>query len=93
MRVIAPTSKPIFYTDPNSAITSPAWIEFYQRMYDYYDQVGKWADPYWTSFGKIEPSSPVTGLLAYANGTDWDPASDGTVGYFRWNGSAWVFVG
>lgn len=93
MRVIAPTNKPIFYPDSSSVISAPAWIEYYQRAYDYYDQVGKWVDPYWTSFGQIEPSSPVTGLLAYADGTNWDPAGDGTVGYFRWSGAAWVYVG
>jgi len=93
MRTQAPTNKPIIHDDPSATITAPAWIEWYQRAYDYYDQVGKWVDPYWTSFGKIAPAAPVTGLLAYADGTAWDPAGDGTVGYFRWSGSAWVSVG
>jgi len=29
------------------------------------------------------------GLIAYADGTNWDPAGDGTEGYFWYDGSAW----
>lgn len=29
------------------------------------------------------------GLVAYADGTNWDPAGDGTEGYFWYDGSAW----
>jgi hypothetical protein len=92
MRTIAPTNSPISFIDPSQAITHPAWIEWYQRAYDYYEQVGKWVDPYHVNFGKIEPPH-TTGLIGYADGTNFDPAGDGTVGYFRWSGSAWVFVG
>lgn len=95
MRKPAPTNKPVIHDEPASHVTSPAWIEWYQRIYDYYDQVGKWTDPYRENFGKIAPTGTarVTGLLAYADGTNWNPAGDGTVGYFRWTGSAWTHVG
>lgn len=94
MRTKAPTEKPVSFSDPESAVSSPAWIEWYQRVYDYYDQVLRWVDPYHVNFGKIEPTGTELkdGLIAYANGTDWDPAGDGTKGYFWYNSttSAWV---
>lgn len=47
--------------------------------------------------GKREPPAEhlYDGLLAYANGTDWDPAGTGAKGMFRYNTttSAWVNVG
>jgi hypothetical protein len=40
--------------------------------------------------GKIEPPTAfkVDGVLAYANGTDWNPG--GGKGFYYWNSSAWV---
>lgn len=94
MRTKAPTEKPLIFLDPESAVTAPAWLEWFQRVYDYYDQVGKWVDPYHTNFGKIAPAGSELrdGLLAYADGTNWNPAGDGSKGYFRYDLSttSWV---
>jgi hypothetical protein len=38
-----------------------------------------------------EPPKPRQGMLAYADGTDWDPGSG--EGLYRHDGSAWVFIG
>jgi hypothetical protein len=47
--------------------------------------------------GQAEPPSEylTDGRLAYADGTNWNPAGDGTKGLFRYNGgtSAWVYIG
>ena len=43
------------------------------------------------NFGRQEPSQKTRGLMAYANGTDWDPGNG--EGYYRWTGSAWKLVG
>lgn len=37
------------------------------------------------------PAKPRRGLLAYADGTDWNPGSG--EGLYRHNGTIWVFVG
>jgi len=45
-------------------------------------------------FGKTEPPTGtygVSGLVAYANGVDWNPGSSGA-GFYRWAG-AWVRIG
>ncbi len=49
-----------------------------------------WIDPTNPQFGKAEPPH-TRGILAYANGTDWDPGSG--EGYYRWTGQAWKLVG
>jgi len=49
-----------------------------------------WIDPTNPGFGKSEPPH-TRGLLAYANGTDWNPGSG--EGYYRWTGSAWKYFG
>lgn len=36
------------------------------------------------------PPSPANGDIAYADGTGWDPAGDGTSGFFGYEGGAWV---
>jgi len=56
----------------------------------------RWIDPLHNpDCGKKEPPAQYRkdGLLAYANGTDWNPGSG--KGYYRWNvtGSVWVYVG
>ena len=85
----APTQTPLNISDPESVITHPAWLQWLQEWYDWYNKTGKWVDPMNPDFGKLEPPE-TTGLLAYANGTDWSP---GAAGYYRWNGAAWVAVG
>lgn len=46
--------------------------------------------------GQVEPSADYRfdGLLAYADGTNWNPNSEGK-GFYRWNTttSAWVRIG
>lgn len=48
------------------------------------------------SCGKVEPPATirVDGFLAYANGVDWNPNTEGE-GYYRWNTgtSTWVKLG
>jgi hypothetical protein len=41
--------------------------------------------------GKMEPPADfkIAGLLAYANGTDWDPGGTGQ-GIYLWTGAAWA---
>ncbi len=62
------------------------------KIYD----VLQWAIPVSENFGKLEPPEKYRfdGLLAYANGTDWNPNSEGS-GFYRWNlsTSSWVKVG
>ncbi len=43
--------------------------------------------------GKVEPEPKYVRMVAYANGTDWNPGGNGVVGYYRWTGTAWVYVG
>ncbi len=37
------------------------------------------------------PSKPRDGDFRYADGTNWNPGSG--IGFYRYNGSAWVFLG
>jgi hypothetical protein len=37
------------------------------------------------------PVRPREGMLAYADGTDWDPGSG--AGLYQYRGAAWVFIG
>lgn len=38
----------------------------------------------------VEPKKLNKGMLAWADGTDWDPGSG--AGLYWWNGAAWVFI-
>jgi hypothetical protein len=52
----------------------------------------QWQDPVNNrSLGQIEPSAQFlrTGQIAYADGSTWNPNSQGA-GYYRYTGSAWV---
>jgi hypothetical protein len=53
-------------------------------------KVLSYIDPTNPRFGKAEPPH-MRGLLAYANGTDWNPGSG--EGYYRWTGTAWHYMG
>jgi len=92
MKTIAPTESPLFHGE-QLKVNTPNWLQYFQQMHDYYSKVLIWTDPYAVGFGKAEPTPKVVGLLGYANGTDWNPSGAGTVGYYRWNGAAWVLVG
>lgn len=37
-----------------------------------------------------EPAKPVTGLVVYADGTEWNPHSG--AGPYVYNGTAWVYL-
>ena len=39
----------------------------------------------------VEPEKKVEGMLALVDGDDWDPGSG--QGVYRWNGTAWVYLG
>jgi hypothetical protein len=65
-------------------------MEWFQRLSDYYEAIAKYLDPDNTIFGKLEPTNPQEGLLAYANGTDWDPGSG--AGYYRRSGPVWEYA-
>jgi len=59
-------------------------------------EILRWSLPaVWPEAGKSEPPDDIRfdGLLAYADGTNWDPGSG--KGYYRWDGptSSWVPLG
>lgn len=37
-----------------------------------------------------EPARPRDGMIAYADGTNWDPKGDGTEGFFGYEDGSWV---
>mgnify|MGYP001606876630 FL=1 len=79
--------------DLASLITSPAWLEWFQRLSDYYDAVPKFIDPKSPFFGQSAPATPPEGLLAYADGTNWNPLGTGIAGVYIYEGGAWKFTG
>lgn len=79
--------------DPSSVITSTAWAEWFQRLSDYYDAVPKFIDPKSPYFGQSAPANPSEGLLAFADGTNWDPMGTGVAGVYIYEGGAWKFTG
>jgi hypothetical protein len=42
-----------------------------------------------------EPNKVLDGMVVLADGTDWNPASSGVRGLYRYqsNGEQWIFVG
>jgi hypothetical protein len=40
----------------------------------------------------VAPSKPRAGVIACADGTDWNPTATG-FGFYGYNGSAWVKLG
>lgn len=55
----------------------------------------RWSMPsIWRQCGKVEPPAryKVTGFLAWADGSNWNPGAGGQ-GYYRWDGTTWVKVG
>jgi len=92
MRKPAPIQDPLF-ADSESAIQSRSWRQHFGEQSDYYEQVLRWTDPFHPSYGMAEPPAKYRkrGLLAYANGTDWNPGSG--EGLYRYGAGAWVFIG
>lgn len=39
----------------------------------------------------VEPKRPRSGMVVFADGTDWDPGSG--QGFYGYNGTAWVLLG
>lgn len=74
-------------------ITDKNWQEYFAGFYAWYDQVGRWTDPYAPGYGKAEPAAKyrIEGLMAYANGVDWNPGAG--EGIYRRDGAAWTRVG
>jgi hypothetical protein len=70
-------------------LTGPAWQQWLAEV-TATGAVIAFIDPTNPQFGKIEPPH-TRGLLAYANGTDWNPGSG--EGYYRWTGAAWQHIG
>lgn len=93
MRVPAPVNAPLRMGDLASVITSSAWLEWFQRLSDYYDTVPKLIDPKSPYFGQSAPANPSEGLLAYADGVNWDPAGTGIAGIYNYISGAWIFSG
>jgi hypothetical protein len=94
MRTPAPIRTPIGTAGPNGVIVvSPAWQEWFQRLSDYYDTVSKLIDPGASNFGQSAPDNPTEGLLAYADGVNWDPGglSSGAGIYFYTSGAWQLF--
>ena len=74
-------------------LTDPQWQQWLQEVYAT-GNVLKWIDPTNPQFGRMEPPPTARrcpGLIAYANGVEWDPGSG--EGYYRWTGAAWKYVG
>ena len=93
MRFPAPTNAPLRMGDLASMITSPAWIEWFQRLADYYENVPRFIDPKSPFFGQAAPPNPAEGLLAYADGTNWNPDGSGVAGIYNYLGGVWKFTG
>lgn len=91
MRTPAPIMEPIGMPGPNGVVvTSPAWREWFQRLSDYYEAVSKLIDPGASNFGQIAPSNPTEGLLAYADGVNWDPGGIASgAGIYFYTSGAW----
>jgi hypothetical protein len=70
-------------------LSSPQWQQWLQELVAT-GNVLKWIDPTNPQFGKMEPPH-TRGLIAYANGTDWNPGSG--EGHYRWTGAAWKYIG
>lgn len=92
MRILAPVKAPLNFMDPKTVVNSPAWLEWFQRISDYYTGVAQFIDPLALNFGRYAPRSPVNGLIAYADGSSWNPGSG--QGYYRYDESTatWIFV-
>ena len=93
MRVPAPVNAPLRMGDIASLITSPAWLEWFQRLADYYEAVPRFIDPKSPYFGQAAPADPSEGLLAYADGTNWNPDGSGVAGIYTYISGAWLFSG
>ena len=58
-----------------------------------YKALDQFTDPSNKNFGKVTPQNPYVGMQAYADGVNWNPLGTGHAGYYRWTGTAWVYIG
>lgn len=91
MRSPAPVRNNLFGT-VYSLVVDKAWKEWFSGLDNHYEQVERWTDPTHPNFGNTEPPTAVkrTGLMAYADGSAWNPGSG--AGYYYWNGASWTFL-
>ena len=80
-------------TEKQILVTEQAWRQWFSSFADNYNAVGKWVDPNHPDFGKVEPSMRKLGLMAFADGVNWNPLEDGTAGYFWWDTEGWRLLG
>jgi len=89
-RLRAPVELPLSH---GVTITNPAWLEWYQVMTTYYNDIFQWVDPASPNYGKAAPDNPFPGMFAYADGVNWNPSGQGLAGIFQWDGSNWLYAG
>jgi hypothetical protein len=89
-RLRAPVELPL---SKDVTITNPAWLEWYQVITTYYNDIFLWVDPASPNYGRAAPNNPFVGMLAFADGVNWNPSGRGFVGIFQWDGSAWLYIG
>lgn len=57
-------------------VSNSAWLAWLAKGRDLYQSQNRYTDPRFSQYGK-EPQDPYLYLIAYANGTDWDPTGEG----------------
>lgn len=82
----APAKTPV--VDENGHVT-PAWLSWFGVLFDYYQNILRWADPQFDKYGTYEATYKVVRVVAYADGTNWDPQLQGCPGYYEWDGTEW----
>jgi hypothetical protein len=82
----------IGFFDPTWQPGSPPYVGWFAQLQDYYKRVLQYTDPTNPQFGKVEPPHTI-GLLAWADGINWNPGGGGSEGYYRWAIGGWVYVG
>lgn len=87
MRTPAPLNALMNDADATSMVNATTWRQWFSSFTDYYERVLKYTDPSNKDFGKTTPPS-TPGLMAWANGTDWNPG--GGKGMYYYDGAAWV---
>jgi len=80
------------FFDPSWPVGSPQYVLWFTELQALYKDVLRYIDPSNTQFGRAAPENPVTGLLAFADGTSWNPGSG--EGYYRYTSiGTWAYVG
>lgn len=91
MRNLAPINSEGITRGESNVVNSPTWSSWFQKLYTFYKEVMQGIDTGGQYFGKAAPSSPKTGTIAYADGTNWDPGSG--AGYYYYTvGGTWKYM-